>query len=63
MKTRLEIDYAILLQKYKNHEWKNLKQKRIWEINLEVMEELEEKLLKERIRKELYEKYFEDNIE
>lgn len=57
---RFEQDYKILLNQYKNREWKTSKQKRQWELKLEVMEEIDEKLYKERIRRDLYEKYLSD---
>ena len=56
-----ERDYRILLNKYKNNEWHNLKEKYEMKIQLEVMEEFDEKLKKERIRREIYEKYFNEN--
>lgn len=54
---RFEKDYKELLHKYKNNEWTSLKEKQMWRLELEVMEELNEKFLKERIRQRLYEKY------
>lgn len=53
-----ERDYKILLMKYKNSEWKDLKERNDWRLRLEVMEEFDEKLRKDRLRREIYDKYF-----
>lgn len=55
-------DYFELLRKYNNREWNNLDQKRKWKIQLEVFEELDERLEKDRIRKLMIEKYFNQEI-
>lgn len=55
-------DYFELLKKYNNREWNNLYQKRKWKIQLEVFEELDERLEKDRIRKLMIEKYFNQEI-
>lgn len=61
MNNDFERDYFILLNKYKNNEWKTLKEKNNWRMELEVMEEINEKLKRERIRRKLYEKYFNED--
>lgn len=61
--TPFERDYFNLLNRYKNNEWKSLKEKHEMRIELEVFEELNEKLYKEKIRRKIYEKYFNENNE
>ena len=56
-----ERDYKLLLQRYSNREWKDQKEKNDWRIRLEVMEEFDQEFKKDRIRREIYDKYFNES--